>query len=146
MVICNAFSLSCQSYLHLDDIYVGGFVLYMGTVEVDIVNKKQADIKELVDYLTTVIKYNYIENTAALPSFTHSVTHKFNLELLCKKGEGTCDHNCCVTPIMMLEKFAIEGVGIPYEAKNIPWMTMLNLLYPHQAQIIDWPAGVSCGL
>jgi hypothetical protein len=50
----------------------GGFILYTGTAKVgqwvagvftgsphvlDLVNKKQADIKELVDYLTTVIKY-----------------------------------------------------------------------------------------
>jgi hypothetical protein len=85
MAVCDAFALSvslscwyigmvsqfvlqCQSYSCLDDIYVGGFVLYTGTAEVgqqavgvfagsplllDIVNKKQADIKELVDYLTT---------------------------------------------------------------------------------------------
>lgn len=64
--------LQCQAYLRLEDIYVGGFVLYTGTAEagqraagvfagspliLELVNKKQADIKELVDYLTTVIKY-----------------------------------------------------------------------------------------
>jgi hypothetical protein len=37
---------------------------------------------------------------------------------------------------------AIERVGIPHEVKNIPWKTMLNSLYLHQVQIIDWPAGV----
>ncbi|KAG1822679.1 uncharacterized protein BJ212DRAFT_1477097 [Suillus subaureus] len=69
-----------------------------------------------------------------------SDTPKFNPELACEKGEGTHDCNHCVAPIMMLKKF--EGAGIPHEAKNIPWKTMLNSLYLHQAQVIDWPAGV----
>lgn len=63
--------LQCQAYSCLEDIYVGGFILYTGTEEagrraagvfasspliLDLVNKKQADIKELADYFTTVIK------------------------------------------------------------------------------------------
>jgi len=63
--------LQCQAYSRLEDIYVGGFVIYTGTEEagrqaagvfagsqmiLDIVNEKEADIKQLVDYLTTVIK------------------------------------------------------------------------------------------
>ncbi|KAG2153814.1 hypothetical protein DEU56DRAFT_907293 [Suillus clintonianus] len=155
MAVCDAFALSCQAYSRLEDIYVGGFVLYTGTAEagrraagvfagspliLDLVNKKQADIKELFDYLTTVIKYNRIDDTASLPSFTRFTAPKFNPELSCEKGEGTRDRNRCVAPIMMVEKF--ESVGIPHEAKNIPWKTMLNSLYLHQAQVVDWPAGV----
>ncbi|KAG1803121.1 uncharacterized protein BJ212DRAFT_1304685 [Suillus subaureus] len=133
MAVHDAFGLSCQAYLHLEDIYVGGFVLYTGVFTgspliLDLVNKKQADIRELIDYLTTVIKYNCIDDTASLPSFTCFMALKFNPELS--------------SPIMMLEKFATEGVGILYEAKNIPWKTMLNSLYLHQAQVADWPAGV----
>lgn len=63
--------LQCQAYSRLEDVHVAGFVLYMGTEEagrraagvfagspliLDLVNEKQADIKKLVDYLTTVIK------------------------------------------------------------------------------------------
>ncbi|KAG1848657.1 hypothetical protein F4604DRAFT_1935228 [Suillus subluteus] len=155
MAVHDAFALSCQAYSRLEDIYVGGFVLYTGTAEagqraagvfagspliLDLVNKKQADIKELIDYLTTVIKYNRIDDTASLPSFTRFTAPKFNPELSCEKGEGTHDHNRRVAPIMMLEKF--ESVGILHEAKNIPWKTMLNSLYLHQAQVVDWPAGV----
>ncbi|KAG2346323.1 hypothetical protein BDR05DRAFT_945907 [Suillus weaverae] len=157
MAVRDAFALSCQAYSRLEDIYVGGFVLYTGTAEagrraagvfagspliLDLVNKKQADIKELIDYLTTVIKYNRIDDTASLPSFTRFTAPKFNPELSCEKGEGTRDRNRRVAPIMMLEKFATESVGIPHEAKNIPWKTMLNSLYLHQAQVVDWPAGV----
>ncbi|KAG1874421.1 hypothetical protein F4604DRAFT_1680955 [Suillus subluteus] len=149
MAVCDAFALSCQAYSRLEDIYVGGFVLYTAAgvftgspLILDLVNKKQADIKELIDYLTTVIKYNHIDDTASLPSFTRFTAPKFNPELSCEKGEGTHDHNHRVAPIMMLEKFATESVGIPHEAKNIPWKTMLNSLYLHQAQVVDWPAGV----
>ncbi|KAG1809891.1 uncharacterized protein HD556DRAFT_1302309 [Suillus plorans] len=154
----NAFALSCQAYSRLEDIYVGGFILYTGTEEagrraagvfasspliLDLINKKQADIKELADYFTTVIKYNHINDDASLPSFTCITAPKFNPELLCEKGEGTRDRNRHVAPIMMLEKFVIEGVSIPHEAENIPWKTMLNSPYLHQVQIVDWPAGVS---
>ncbi|KAG1883233.1 hypothetical protein F4604DRAFT_1677593 [Suillus subluteus] len=149
MAVRDAFALSCQAYSRLEDIYVGGFVLYTvagvfagSPLNLDLVNKKQADIKELIDYLTTVIKYNCIDDTASLPSFTRFTAPKFNPELSCEKGEGTCDRNRRVAPIMMLEKFATESVGIPHEAKNIPWKTMLNSLYLHQAQVVDWPAGV----
>lgn len=38
--------------------------------------------------------------------------------------------------------FAVENVGIPHEGKNIAWKTMLNSLYTHRVQIINWPAGV----
>ncbi|KAG1816765.1 uncharacterized protein BJ212DRAFT_1480622 [Suillus subaureus] len=139
MAVCNAFALSCQAYLCLEDIYVGG-VFAGSPLILELVNKKQADIKELVDYLMTVIKYNCIDDTASLPSFTHFTALKFNPKLACEKGEGTCDHNHHVAPIMMLEKF--EGAGIPHEVKNIPWKTMLNSLYLHQAQVVNWPAGV----
>ncbi|KAG1776145.1 hypothetical protein EV702DRAFT_1198450 [Suillus placidus] len=147
MAVHDVFALSCQAYSHLEDIYVGGFVLYTGTEEagqraagvfagspliLDLVNKKQADIKELMDYLTTIIKYNHIDDTASLPSFTRIMAPKFNPELLCEKGEGTRDRNRCVAPIMMLEKF-----GEKYSLE-----TMLNSLYLHQAQVVDWPAGV----
>lgn len=43
------------------------------------------------------------------------------------------------TIVLML---AVEEVGIPHQGKNIAWKTMLNSLYTHQVQIIDWPVGV----
>ncbi|KAG1832370.1 hypothetical protein EV424DRAFT_1533540 [Suillus variegatus] len=155
MAIRDAFATSI-TYSRLEDIYVGGFVLYTGTEEagrraagvfagspliLDLVNEKQADIKKLVDYLTTVIKYKRIDDTVSLPSFAHMMGPKFNPELSCEKGEGTRDRNRRVAPLMMLEKFA--KVGIPHEAKNIPWKTMLNSLYLCEVQVVDWPAGVS---
>ena len=64
-------ALQCQTYSRLEDVHIGGFVLYTGTEEagrqaagvfagsqliLDIVNEKQADLKALIDYLTTIVK------------------------------------------------------------------------------------------
>ncbi|KAG2072899.1 hypothetical protein BDR04DRAFT_1116764 [Suillus decipiens] len=110
MAIHNAFAMSCQASSCLEYIYVGGFVLYTGVFDgspliLGLVNEKQADIKKLVDYLTTVIKYKCIDDAAFLPSFTHMMGLKFNPELSCEKGEEMHDHNHCGT--MMLEKFVL---------------------------------------
>lgn len=102
-------------------------------------------------------RYKRIDNTASLPSFAHMTAPKFNPELSCEKGEGTRDRNRRVAPLMMLEKFGesccdyivvvlmlvIAEVGIPHEAKNIPWKTMLNSLYLQEVQVVNWPAGVT---
>jgi hypothetical protein len=69
--IMSQLILQCLAYARLEDIYVAGFVLYTGTEEMDrravgvfagsqiildLVNEKETDLKELVDYLTMVIK------------------------------------------------------------------------------------------
>ncbi|KAG2100710.1 uncharacterized protein F5147DRAFT_655498 [Suillus discolor] len=88
MAVRDAFALSCQVYLRLEDIYVGGIHI--------------------------IHRYNHINDTASLLSFTYTLGPKFNTELL--------------SPIMMLEKFAIEGVGILHEVKNRALNTMWSLL------------------
>jgi hypothetical protein len=48
-----------------------------------------------------------------------------------------------VTISVVVLTLAIAEVGIPHEAKNIPWKTMLNSLYLRKVQVVNWPAGVS---
>ncbi|KAI6098178.1 hypothetical protein F5141DRAFT_1066996 [Pisolithus sp. B1] len=36
-----------------------------------------------------------------------------------------------------------DKVGIIHGQKNVPWQTLLDLLYLHQFTLVDWPAGVS---
>ncbi|OJA14725.1 hypothetical protein AZE42_10839 [Rhizopogon vesiculosus] len=55
--------------------------------------------------MATVVKYKLLDDTASLPSFPQIVNLKFNPELSCEKGEGSCDRNCHVAPLMMLDKF-----------------------------------------
>ncbi|KAG2072476.1 hypothetical protein BDR04DRAFT_1153462 [Suillus decipiens] len=153
MAIRDDFAHSCQTYSRLEDVHIGGFVLYTSTEEagqqaagvfagsqliLDIVNEKQADLKALIDYLTTIVKYQCLDKNAAVPSFTKNKAGKS--DLACEKGETMRDRNHRVAPLMMVEKF--DAVGVPHEGKNFLWKNTLNLLYTHQIQVVDWPAGV----
>ncbi|OJA12621.1 hypothetical protein AZE42_11220 [Rhizopogon vesiculosus] len=68
------------------------------------------------------------------------MAQRFNPELHCDDGEGVRDHNHCVAPLMILDKFV--AVHIAHGGKNILWKMMLNSLYIHQLQVIDWPASI----
>ncbi|KAG1840420.1 hypothetical protein C8R48DRAFT_679591 [Suillus tomentosus] len=154
MAVRNAFASSAEYYSRLEDIHVGGLVIYVGADDKarqalgifggslikDLVNEQQADLKRLIDYATMVIKYKLIDPTASVPSFPQITAQKYDPDLHCDDGEGVRDRNCRVAPLMMLDKF--EAVHIAHEGKNISWKTMLNSLYIHQLQVIDWPAGV----
>jgi hypothetical protein len=52
---------------------------------------------------------------------------------------------CCraVTISTVIFMLAIGSVGIRHEGKNFPWKAMLDWLYIHQVQVVNWPAGVS---
>ncbi|KAG2051812.1 hypothetical protein BDR06DRAFT_1010106 [Suillus hirtellus] len=154
MAVRDAFASSAEYYSRLKDIHVGGLVIYVGVDDracqasgifggsliKDLVNEQQANLKRLIDYATMVIKYKLIDPTTSVPSFPQITAQKYDPDLHCDDGEGVCNCNCRVAPLMMLDKF--EAVHIAHEGKNISWKTMLNSLYIHQLQVIDWPASV----
>ncbi|KAG2060365.1 hypothetical protein BDR06DRAFT_967356 [Suillus hirtellus] len=152
--ISSYITSQAEYYSRLKDTHVGGLVIYVGVDDKacqasgifggslikDLVNEQQADLKRLIDYATTVIKYKLIDPTASVPSFPQITAQKYDPDLHCDDGEGVHNCNHHVAPLMMLDKF--EAVHIAHEGKNISWKTMLNSLYIHQLQVIDWPASV----
>ncbi|KAI6105237.1 hypothetical protein EDD16DRAFT_1524342 [Pisolithus croceorrhizus] len=75
-----------------------------------------------------------------LPNFTMLSGRSYDHVLALKPQESTHDRNQHVLPLVVLHK--LYQVEITHRQRNVPWKTLLDLLFTHKYMIVDWPVGV----
>ncbi|KAI6094556.1 hypothetical protein EDD16DRAFT_1721567 [Pisolithus croceorrhizus] len=122
-------------------------------------SERQMDIARLLDYLATIIKYKVLDLSVnvPLPTFNMLSGISYDHVLALKPLESTRDRNRRVLPLVVMHKLhkptlvslvilshkaVADRVKITCGQKNVPWKTLLDLLFTHKHTIIDWPAGV----
>ncbi|KAI6098928.1 hypothetical protein EV401DRAFT_1895069 [Pisolithus croceorrhizus] len=75
------------------------------------------------------------------PNFALTLHVPYDSNLALRLQESWQDCNCHILPLVLSHK--LYEVGIIHGQKNVPWQTLLDLLYLHQFTLVDWPAGVS---
>ncbi|KAI6094807.1 hypothetical protein F5141DRAFT_1069075 [Pisolithus sp. B1] len=154
----NQLLLKAQTWCNMEGIQVFGCVIYSGNDEaacqaqgifsgsqlyMQLASERQTDVARLMDYLATIIKYKTLDSAAEvpLPNFALTLHVSYYSSLALRLQESRQDHNHHILPLVLLHK--LYKVGIIYGQKNVPWQTLLDLLYLHQFTLVDWPAGVS---
>ncbi|KAI6156268.1 hypothetical protein EDD17DRAFT_1512594 [Pisolithus thermaeus] len=153
----DSFMQAVQTWCNVENIHVFGCVIYTGNDKavhqaqgifagsslcMQLAGERQTDIARLLDYLTTIIKYKVLSSMATipLPTFAMLSGRSYDHVLALKPQESTCDRNQHVLPLVVLHK--LYQVEITCGQRNVPWKTLLDLLFTHKYTIVDWPAGV----
>ncbi|KAI6096647.1 hypothetical protein F5141DRAFT_1220609 [Pisolithus sp. B1] len=157
MTCRDSFMQAAQTWCNVENIHVFGCVIYTGNDKaacqaqgifagsslcMQLAGERQTDITRLLDYLTTIIKYKVLDSMATipLPTFAMLSGRSYDHVLALKPQESTCDRNQCVLPLVVLCK--LYQVEITCGQRNVPWKTLLDLLFTHKYVIVDWPVGV----
>ncbi|KAI6102151.1 hypothetical protein F5141DRAFT_1217732 [Pisolithus sp. B1] len=157
MTCRDSFMQAAQKWCNVENIHVFGCVIYTANGEaacqaqgifagsslcMQLAGERQTDVATLLDYLTTIIKYKVLDSTATipLPTFAMLSGRSYDHVLALKPQESTCDRNQHVLPLVVLHK--LYQVEITHGQRNVPWKTLLDLLFTHKYAIVDWPAGV----
>ncbi|KAI5994404.1 hypothetical protein EDD15DRAFT_2366492 [Pisolithus albus] len=104
--------------------------------------EKQTDISKLLDYLATIVKYKALDSAASvpLPNFAVLSQVPYDRALALKPQESRRDRNRHVLPVVFMHK--LHEVNLVGGQKNVPWKTLLDVLYTAQYTITDWPVHV----
>ncbi|KAI5982134.1 hypothetical protein EDC04DRAFT_2616902 [Pisolithus marmoratus] len=128
MTCRDAFTQAAQIWCNVEGIHVFRCVIYSGNDKaaqqgqgifagsqlcMQLASERQTDVVRLMDYLATIIKYKALDLAAEVPLP--------NFASICRSA---------------------DEVGIIHGQKNVPWRTLLDLLYLHQYTLVDWPVGV----
>ncbi|KAI6111079.1 hypothetical protein F5141DRAFT_1214576 [Pisolithus sp. B1] len=152
MACGDSFTQAVQTWCNVEGIHVFGCVIYSGSDEaarqaqgifagsplyMQLACEKQTDISKLLDYLATIMKYKVLNSAVSvpLPNFTALLQVSYDLALALKPQESRHDHNCHVLPVVFIHK-------LHNGQKNVPWKTLLDVLYTTQYMIMDWLAHV----
>ncbi|KAI6095310.1 hypothetical protein EV401DRAFT_1896095 [Pisolithus croceorrhizus] len=135
MACRDTFTQAVQMWCNVEGIHVFGCVIYSGS-------KKRTDISKLLDYLATIVKYKVLNSAVSVPSlnFTALSQVSYDQALALKPQESRRDCNCHVLPVVFMHK--LYEVNLVSGQKNVPWKTLLDVLYTTQYMIMDWPAHV----
>ncbi|KAI5990793.1 hypothetical protein EDC04DRAFT_2911780 [Pisolithus marmoratus] len=146
-----------QTWCNVEGIHVFGCIIYSGSDEaarqaqgifagsalcMQLAGEKQMDISRLLDYLATIVKYKVLDSAASvpLPNFTVLSQPPYDWTLALKPQESRCDHNHHILPVVFMHK--LYEANLVGGQRNIPWKTLLDVLYTAQYTVIDWPAHV----
>ncbi|KAI6095697.1 hypothetical protein F5141DRAFT_1068113 [Pisolithus sp. B1] len=161
MTCRDSFMQAAQTWCNVENIHVFGCVIYTGNDEaacqaqgifagsslcMQLAGERQTDVTRLWDYLTTIIKYKVLDSMATipLPTFAMLSGRSYDHILALKPQESTRDRNCLIKLfwLLSLPKAVADQVEITCRQRNVPWKTLLDLLFTHKYTIVDWPAGV----
>ncbi|KAI5996095.1 hypothetical protein EDC04DRAFT_2909970 [Pisolithus marmoratus] len=157
MACRDSFTQAVQTWCNVEGIHVFGCIIYSGSDEaahqaqgifagsalcMQLAGEKQMDISRLLDYLATIVKYKVLDSAALvpLPDFTVLSQPPYDWTLALKPQESRCDHNHCVLPVVFMHK--LYEANLVGGQRNVPWKTLLDVLYTAQYTVIDWPAHV----
>ncbi|KAI5993127.1 hypothetical protein F5J12DRAFT_786008 [Pisolithus orientalis] len=133
-----------QTWCNVEGIHVFRCVIYSGSDEaacqsqgifagssllMQLVSERQTNITQLLEYLSTIIKYKILNSAALVPLPDFNVL-----------SQPHYDHALGLKP--QEYSAATEENGIKQGQRNVSWKLLLDLLYVHQCTITDWPAGV----
>ncbi|KAI6025467.1 hypothetical protein EDC04DRAFT_2606255 [Pisolithus marmoratus] len=150
-------SSKVQTWCNVEGIHVFGCIIYSGSDEaacqaqgifagsalcMQLAGEKQMDISRLLDYLATIVKYKVLDSAASVPLPDSTVWSQppYYWTLALKPQESRCDHNCHVLPVVFMHK--LYEANLVGGQRNVPWKTLLDVLYTAQYTVIDWPAHV----
>ncbi|KAI6097828.1 hypothetical protein F5141DRAFT_1219920 [Pisolithus sp. B1] len=156
-VLEDSCTQAAQTWCNVENIHVFGCVIYTGNDEAacqaqdifagsslctQLAGERQTDITRLLDYLTTIIKYKVLDSMATipLPTFVMLSGRSHDHVLALKPQESTRDRNQHVLPLVVLHE--LHQVEITCGQRNVPWKTLLDLLFTHKYAIVDWPVEV----
>ncbi|KAI6016379.1 hypothetical protein BKA83DRAFT_4498011 [Pisolithus microcarpus] len=102
--------------------------------------RQAAGLARLIDYLATIVKYKALDSVAEvpLPNFPSTSCPSYDQNLVLRPQESRQDHSRRILPLVFLHKLHKFLLGW----LNVPWKTLLDLLYVHQYMLVDWPVGV----
>ncbi|KAI6012370.1 hypothetical protein EDC04DRAFT_2904881 [Pisolithus marmoratus] len=141
MACRDSFTQAAQTWCNVEGIHVFGCVIYSRSDEaahqaqgifagsalcMQLAGEKQMDISRLLDYLATIVKYKVLDSAAST--------------LALKPQESRHDRNHHVLPVVFMHK--LYEANLVGGQRNIPWKTLLDVLYTAQYTVIDWPAHV----
>ncbi|KAI6017038.1 hypothetical protein EDC04DRAFT_2608197 [Pisolithus marmoratus] len=156
----NIHIIGCVIYSGNDEAMCQAQGIFAGSLLcMQLASERQMDIARLLDYLTTIIKYKVLDLSVnvPLPAFSILSGISYDHVLALKPLESTWDRNQRVLPLVILHKLhkpilvflvslspkaVADKVEITHRQKNVPWKTLLDLLFTHKHTIIDWLAGV----
>ncbi|KAI6118041.1 hypothetical protein F5141DRAFT_1061720 [Pisolithus sp. B1] len=135
-----------QMWCNVEGIHVFSCVIYSGSDEA--AHQAQGIFAgsplcmQLAYYLATIVKYKVLNSAASvpLPNFMALSQVSYDQALALKPQESRHDHNHCVLPVVFMHK--LYKVNLVSGQKNVPWKTLLDVLYTAQYTIMDWPAHV----
>ncbi|KAI5989606.1 hypothetical protein EDC04DRAFT_2614325 [Pisolithus marmoratus] len=133
MACRDSFTQAAQTWCNVDSIHAQG--IFAGSMLcMQLEGEKQMDISRLLDYLATIVKYKVLDSAASipLPNFIVLSQTPYDQTLALKPQESRHDHNCC-------KLYKVNLVG---GQRNVPWQTLLDVLYASQYTVIDWPSQV----
>ncbi|KIJ08127.1 hypothetical protein PAXINDRAFT_18707, partial [Paxillus involutus ATCC 200175] len=152
MAARDAFVKSAAAFCRLQNLHIFGFVIHT-RVEEDsrqasgmwagsplvrkIINENHMDLKRMIDWWTTVIKFAHIQDSEEGPSMPAIGSgHAVNLiEYLCRAGEPVCDRNRRVLKAMVLELFIPHG----YVKRSVLWKRLCHEAENLHFTILNWP-------
>ncbi|KAI6009150.1 hypothetical protein EDC04DRAFT_2610698 [Pisolithus marmoratus] len=129
---CGSDEAACQA----QGIFAGSMLC------MQLAGEKQMDISKLLDYLASIVKYKVLDSAASvpLPDFTVLSQPPYDQTLALKPQESRHDHNCHVLPVVFMHK--LYKANLVGGQRNVPWKTLLDVLYTAQYTVVDWPAHV----
>ncbi|KIJ09071.1 hypothetical protein PAXINDRAFT_17839 [Paxillus involutus ATCC 200175] len=152
MAVRDAFAKSAAAFCRLQNLHIFGFVIHTGVEEDSrqasgmwagsplvrkIIDENHMDLKKMIDWWTTVIKFAHIQDSEEGPSMPAIGSgHAVNLiEYLCRAGEPVCDRNRHVLKAMVLELLIPHG----YVKWSVLWKRLCHEAENLHFTILNWP-------
>ncbi|KAI6021051.1 hypothetical protein EDC04DRAFT_2607392 [Pisolithus marmoratus] len=157
MACRDSFTQVVQTWCNVEGIHVFGCIIYSRSDEaarqaqgifagsmlcMQLAGEKQTDISRLLDYLATIVKYKVLDSAASVPLLDFTVLSQppYDQTLALKPQESRHDCNRHILPVVFMHK--LHEANLVGGQRNVPWKTLLDVLYAAQYTVIDWPAHV----
>ncbi|KAF8834162.1 hypothetical protein BDN67DRAFT_1016791 [Paxillus ammoniavirescens] len=151
MAAQDACAKSATTFCRLQNLHIFGFVIHTGVEEDSlqasgmwagsplvrkIIDENHMDLKRMIDWWTTVIKFAHIQDSEDGPSMPAigSGCAVNLIEYLCRAGEPVCDRNRRVLKAML--------VPHGYVKRSVLWQRLFHKAENLHFTILNWPEEV----
>ncbi|KIJ05018.1 hypothetical protein PAXINDRAFT_21704 [Paxillus involutus ATCC 200175] len=152
MAARDAFAKSAAAFCRLQNLHIFGFVIHTGVEEDSrqasgmwagsllvrkIIDENHMDLKRMINWWTTVIKFAHIQDSEEGPSMPAIGSGRVvnPIEYLCRAGEPVRDHNRRVLKAMVLELLIPHG----YVKRSVLWKRLCHEAENLHFTILNWP-------
>ncbi|KIJ21124.1 hypothetical protein PAXINDRAFT_6895 [Paxillus involutus ATCC 200175] len=146
MAARDAFAKSAATFCRLQNLHIFGVEedsrqasrMWAGSLSVrNIINENYMDLKRMINWWTTVIKFAHIQDSEEGPSMpaTGSGRAVNPIEYLCRAGEPVHNCNQCMLKAMVLELLIPHG----YIKRSILWKRLCHEVENLHFTILNWP-------
>ncbi|KIJ19522.1 hypothetical protein PAXINDRAFT_8011 [Paxillus involutus ATCC 200175] len=151
MAARDAFVKSVAAFCHLQNLHIFGFVIHTGVEEDSrqasgmwgsplvrkIIDENHMDLKRMINWWTTVIKFTHIQDSEEGPSMPAIGSGRAvnPIEYLCRAGEPVRDRNRRMLKAMVLELLIPHG----YVKRSVLWKRLCHEVENLHFTILNWP-------